>query len=102
MSEQTIYERLAAPFHADELEWRVGRGGMKDKKPWAMLLCYMDARAVMRRLDAVVGPENWMDEYRSVQLADGKWACICRLSIRVPEGSGCARKTVPSRPTSKR
>lgn len=67
---------LAAPFAADEVEWRVQRevsGGAK-----AMVLCYVTARAIMDRLDAVCGPENWRDQYDF--MGDN---CMCGLSVRV-------------------
>lgn len=55
------FARLCAPFAPDEIEWRVGStSGDKTK---GLALAYMDARAVMRRLDLVCGPENWQDRY---------------------------------------
>lgn len=52
---------LFAPFPPEEIEWRVG-STTKDKKK-GMALAYIDARAVMDRLDAVCGPENWQCRY---------------------------------------
>ena len=64
---------LKHPFLDKDLDWRVGRSGLTAaKKPWAAILAYVDARAVMNRLDKVVGPTNWKDEYRHV---DGGIEC---------------------------
>jgi hypothetical protein len=52
---------LAAEFPREAISWRaqsVTKDGNK-----AMALAYIDARDVMRRLDAVCGPENWKDSY---------------------------------------
>jgi hypothetical protein len=50
-----IQDALAAPFPEDEIEFlpRNVRNGR------ALALAYIDARAVMNRLDAVVGSGNW-------------------------------------------
>lgn len=69
---------LAAPFPADDIDWRVGRSGMRGKNPWAMVLAYVDARAIQNRLDEVCGPANWKPEY---QLVSGGF--LCGLSIRI-------------------
>lgn len=69
---------LAKPFPAKDIEWRVGRCGEANGKVWAMVLAYLNARAVMDRLDEVVGPHMWRDRYWT----EGK-AVMCGLSIRV-------------------
>lgn len=45
----------------------------------ALAICYIDARLVMDRLDEVVGPHGWSDEY--TPLPDG--SVLCRLTVRV-------------------
>lgn len=70
---------LSKPFEDKDIQWRVGSTGFKkDGSPWATILAYVDSRAVMDRLDDVVGHGNWMDEY--FQWEGG---VKCRLSIRV-------------------
>ena len=59
--EITIFDKLAEPFPLETTHWRVGHT-TKDKKK-GVALAYIDARDVMDRLDLVVGPENWRDEY---------------------------------------
>ena len=36
----------------------------------------------MNRLDSVLGPENWWDEYIPLENS-----VVCKLSIRLPDGS---------------
>jgi len=69
---------LALPFEENEIEWRIGQSGMREGKPWAKCLAYIQARAIMNRLDDVCGPENWKVNYSFV--AQG---VICHLSIKV-------------------
>lgn len=71
--------KLAAPFDPKEIDWRIGQAGAKkDGAPWAKVLAYIDARAVMDRLDDVVGPGNWKDRY----WREGN-GVMCGLAIRV-------------------
>jgi len=77
MSEDTIFSRLSAPFNASDLEWRAG--ATNADKSRALALAYITSRAVMDRLDEVVGPENWRDEYQPGP--DG--GLICGISLRV-------------------
>ena len=56
------YGALAVPFDPSEIEWRVGQASSKTP-PSCTPLAYLTARAVMDRLDSVVGPSNWQDEY---------------------------------------
>jgi len=50
-----IYDALMKPFEAKHIQWRAGKiiGGK------AMALGYIDARQVMKRLDAVMGFDMW-------------------------------------------
>jgi len=52
---------LRAPFPAEEIHWRAGAVNKEGNR--ALALAYIDARAVMDRLDEVVGPMNWQDTY---------------------------------------
>lgn len=63
-----VLAALAAAFPDDELDFlpRATSGGK------ALGLPYIDARDVMRRLDAVVGPANWSFDYDLVA-PDGKF-----------------------------
>lgn len=77
---QDLFDALCAPFAAEEIEWRVGSTTQaKDK---GMALAYIDARAVMDRLDGVCGPENWQCNYSP---APGI-SIICNIGVRMPGG----------------
>jgi hypothetical protein len=66
---------LAAPFQPSEVEWKPQTiTGSR-----ALAVCYVDARAVMARLDRVVGLAGWQDDYEV--LTDGN--VICRLRLRL-------------------
>lgn len=70
---------LKKPFAANEIEWRIGRCGDNNGQVWATALAYIQSRAVMDRLDAVCGPENWRNEF-----APGpQGGVMCGISIRL-------------------
>lgn len=69
--------KLKEPFMPADIEWRVGRSGLKDGKPWAQVLAYVTARAVQDRLDEVCGPGNWRNEYKAGPLG----GVLCGISI---------------------
>ena len=61
-------------------KWRVQ--SFSQYKPSAQCVSYIDARDVMDKLDEVVGPENWKDEYKEIAgnlfagvsiKVDGEW-----------------------------
>jgi hypothetical protein len=69
MSEhQRIFTELAKPFPASEIQWKV-QSVSRDRKR-ALVLAYLDARAIMDRLDAVVGPAGWTDSYEVYPVAE--------------------------------
>lgn len=72
-----MFARLAAPFNPEDIEWRAGVTNAEKTK--ALALAYITSRAVMDRLDEVIGPENWRDEYNHGP--DG--GVICGLSLRI-------------------
>lgn len=77
-------KKLAEPFPEKEIEWRVGQCGTKGNgQVWAKVLAYVQARAIMNRLDDVVGPENWRASYK-FEDANGVICngVICLLSIK--------------------
>ena len=74
--------KLAAPFPAEDIEWRVSRSGRGAKGIFCLVLAYITARAIQKRLDDVCGPENWRLEEPRVLEINGKSALACGLSIR--------------------
>jgi hypothetical protein len=72
-----IEAKLKAPFYSSQVNWKV-QSTTKDKKK-GMMVSYSDARAIMDRLDQVVGFENWRDEYTTI--ADKGILCILYIHI---------------------
>lgn len=71
---------LALPFTFEEIEWRVLR--VSKKKPVAQVAAYVDSRAIQKRLDEVVGRENWQNEFITVAgNKNDETTHICKLSI---------------------
>jgi hypothetical protein len=83
-----LWERLAAPFAAEEVRTRRGpRGDLR----------YITARTARRRLNEVLGPANWSCR---VEPAD-RWV-RCSLTIILPDGKAVTREAVggyPDMPT---
>jgi hypothetical protein len=67
-----LFAALAAPFDPQEVRVRSQAGRQ---------LHYITTRTAMNRLDDVLGPENWWDEY-----APGENSVMCRLTVRLPDG----------------
>ena len=73
-------KKLKDFFSASDLEW-LPKNCKKNKSGeyQVLVLPYMNRGAVMNRLDAVCGPENWQDDY----CAGPNGGVMCRLSIRI-------------------
>jgi hypothetical protein len=65
---RSLFTALAAPFE---------RGQVRQKQGYD----YITSRTAMNRLDEVLGPENWWDDYTPLPNS-----VICRLTIRLPDG----------------
>lgn len=74
------FGKLAEPFPESQVDWRIQKAGLKDGKPWALVVPFLDSRAIQDRLDAVCSPANWQNEFTSGP--DG--GVLCGLSIRCP------------------
>jgi hypothetical protein len=75
-----MFEKLKSPFAPTDIEWRIQgtpREYSGDYK--AMILPYITNRAVMDRLDSVVGHQNWKNEFSAGPIG----GVMCGLSIRV-------------------
>ena len=77
---QELFDALCMPFAAEEIDWRVGSTTQDKSK--GMALAYIDARAVMDRLDSVCGPENWQCNYSQ----GVGTSIVCNLGLRMPNG----------------
>ncbi len=71
----SVIVALSAPFSDSEVKFKpqAVRGNR------ALALAYVDVRAIMDRLDSVVGVENWQDHYEL--LPDN--SVMCRLRVRL-------------------
>jgi hypothetical protein len=69
-----LFAALGAPFEANEVKVR-SQGNRQVQ--------YITARTAMNRLDTVLGPENWWDEY-----LPGDNSVLCKLTIRLPDPEG--------------
>lgn len=82
-----LFQDLAAPFDPKGIKWKPQ--AVKGNR--CMAIAYIDARVVCDRLDSVIGPENWSDQYQV--LADG--STVCTLSVIV-NGALIAKQDVGS------
>lgn len=71
------WNKLKEPFPEKDIEWRIMRSGKNAKGIWAMCLAYITNRAIMDRLDDIVGPENWRNEF--IPAPNG--GVLCGISI---------------------
>lgn len=71
---------LAEPFPRDDIEWRVQQAGKSNQgKLWARVLAYVTNRAIMQRLDDVVGPDRWRNDFK----AGPTGGILCGIGIYV-------------------
>lgn len=85
MKDNEIMKGLKAPFDPKDIEWKTQSASQRDGKTKVLVVPYLDARAIMDRLDEVVGP-FWKSEYQqmTVETANGpKRGFSCRLSIKI-------------------
>jgi len=80
---RTIQAELAQPFAPEDLEWRLQQ--TEENGKWGIAVPYVTNRAIQTRLDSVVGPDGWYNEYRPWHSAGKKEAQICGISIYFPE-----------------
>ncbi len=81
-----LFAALSAPIESGEISPRsVAGSSAPDVSP----------QLIMDRFDAVLGPENWSDEY-----VVAHEAVICRLTVRLPDGAVVTKCGATSRPAS--
>lgn len=84
-----IQAALARPFAPEDLEWRLQQ--TFEDKMRGIAVPYVTNRAIQNRLDEVVGPENWYNDYKPWHGTGRKEAQICGISIYF-EGRGFVTK----------
>lgn len=80
---RTIQAELARPFAPEDLEWRLQR--TVEDKLRGIAVPYVTNRAIQARLDDVVGPDSWYNEYKPWHRAGQKDSQLCGISIYFPE-----------------
>jgi hypothetical protein len=75
MTEQSVHDRLSEPFPAAEHKWKaqVVKGNR------ALAVAYVDARAIMDRLDSVFGEGGWQDGFEALPTG----GVVCTLRVKV-------------------
>ena len=86
-----IQAELAMPFAPEDLEWRLQRTFEYQGETKGIAVPYVTNRAIMGRLDDVVGPENWYNDFKPWHGANGKEAQLCGIAIHY-EGRGFLTK----------
>lgn len=84
-----IQQALAMPFAPEDLEWRLQTTFEDNMR--GVAVPYVTNRAIQNRLDDVVGPENWYNDYKPWHGNGKKEAQICGISIYF-EGRGFITK----------
>lgn len=76
------FQKLAAPFSPVDIEWRIAQAGeKKDGTYWAKVLAYVTNRAIMNRLDEVLTPVAWKNEF----VAGPQGGVVCGLSLKIEQ-----------------
>ena len=76
-----ILDQLRESFPPEDLEWRIQQSGITAKgTPWARIVAYVTNRAIQDRLDDVVGPDRWRNEYA----AGPQGGVLCGISLYLP------------------
>lgn len=84
-----IQRALTLPFAPEDLEWRL-QTTLEDKMR-GLAVPYVTNRAIQNRLDEVVGPDNWYNDYKPWHGAGKKEAQLCGIAIYF-EGKGFITK----------
>lgn len=78
------FQKLAEPFARHEVKSLTKRYQDKKTKEWReYTIRFITARSVMNRLDAVVGPQNWRAEFKTMMLRPDTTAVQCTLFLRI-------------------
>ena len=84
-----ICAALAQPFAPEDLEWRIQQAYENSMR--GIAVPYVTNRAIQTRLDDIVGPENWYNDYKPWHSANKKESQLCGIAIYF-EGRGWITK----------
>lgn len=91
------FSKLAEPFEASEVEWRVSRAGKGRNGIFCVVLAYVTARAIAQRFDDVCGPEGWRNEKPEIiEVRPGVTAFIGGISVIDNQGEWITKYDVAS------
>jgi hypothetical protein len=96
---EQVLALLAAAFSETEISWQVLQTTppSANRQTRALLKPILGHHALLERLDRVVGPANWHDQYEITSDDGGQYQAKCRLTIlaiaKEDVGSGPDRKT---------
>ena len=80
-----IEKKLQAPFDESDIQWRIQQAGVShNSTPWALVIPYVNNRAIQKRLDEVFGVFGWENCYKPTP--DGK-GYLCRLTVHAGDRS---------------
>jgi hypothetical protein len=79
MNSNEVLNKLKEPFDPFDIEWRIQSAGKsRTGKLWAILVPYVDNRAIQNRLDEVCGVDGWKNEFTY----PSDKAVLCGISIK--------------------
>ncbi|MFE7064207.1 Rad52/Rad22 family DNA repair protein [Sutcliffiella sp. NPDC057660] len=73
-----VTEKLKEPFSAQDIEWRVQRSFKNNNSMKAIVVPYVQNRAIMQRLDDIFGPFGWENDFKEIHSG-----VLCGISIWV-------------------
>ena len=76
---ERIKSALSKPFAPEDLEWRLQQ--TFEDKGRGLAVAYVTNRAIQDRLDDVVGPENWHNEFKPWHGNGKKESQICGIQM---------------------
>jgi hypothetical protein len=71
-------QQLQAPFHPNDIEWRVQRESRDGSS--VLVLAYVTNRAIQARLDEVFGPFGWQNSFHE----GPQGGLICKIGAQLP------------------
>lgn len=71
------FEMLKQPFAPNDVQWRITATGANGS---GLAVAYLDSRAIQKRLDGVIGFDNWKNEF-NVVMSDKNKDSIAFISI---------------------
>lgn len=75
--------KLSEPFPDEDIEWRVSHAARGGRGIFCLVVAYITARAIQKRLDDVCGPENWRNEAPHMIEAGKSGAFVGGISIKI-------------------